>query len=106
MDHDGRRTSVCVPCGPDRRALARGRWGPGESGRLPAARGNGNSNGNSNGNGNKSGDVGGCGFAVSSLVIPAQAGIQLLGSVFADTEKLDTGLRRYDGLVEMPRFGR
>ena len=33
-------------------------------------------------------------------------GIQLLGSVFADTEKLDTGLRRYDGLVEMPRFGR
>jgi hypothetical protein len=106
------------PVGPDHRALARGRWGPGECGRLPAARSNGNGNGNSNsnsngngnGNGNKSGDVEGfrcgCGFAVSSLVIPAKAGIQLPGSVFADTEKLDTGLRRYDGVVEAPRFGR
>ena len=29
-------------------------------------------------------------------VIPAEAGIQLLGPVFADTEKLDPGLRRDD----------
>jgi hypothetical protein len=33
---------------------------------------------------------------IYKAVIPAKAGIQLPGSVFADTEKLDTGLRRYD----------
>jgi hypothetical protein len=45
-------------------------------------------------------------FGFSLLVIPAEAGIQLLGSVLTDSEKLDIGLRRYDGFVEVPRFGR